>query len=346
LTIRDRAGEMGVAYIRVVRAQVLRGSGVGGLAVETRPDPEPGPGEVAVRVSATSLNFRDLLIARQAADRIPLCDGAGTVVAVGAGVTGVAVGSNVAGCYFPDWIDGRPDPSTQVRALGGSVDGMLAEIVVLPAHAVVAAPRGWTAPQTATLPCAAVTAWNALVEGQQVKAGQTVVMLGTGGVSVFGVQLARLLGARVVVTSSSDEKLERMRDLGAEVTVNYRTTPDWDRVVLDATGGAGADLVLEVGGTDTLPRSMACTRFGGQIALIGMVSGQAPIDPYPLLARSVTLRGVFVGSRRMFTEMIAAIEATEFSPVIDSIFDFDEAQAAYRHLRSQTHVGKVVVAVA
>jgi NADPH:quinone reductase-like Zn-dependent oxidoreductase len=328
-----------------VRAQVLTGGGVDGLELQTRPDPEPGRGQVAVRVAATSLNFRDLLIARSAKNLIPLCDGAGEVVAVGEGVRDFTVGSRVASCYFPDWSDGRPEPRSQSNVLGGSVDGVLAEVVVLPAHGVVAVPVAWSYEQAATLPCAALTAWNALVEGQQVRSGQTVVLLGTGGVSVFGVQLAKMLGARVVVTSSSDEKLERMRALGADVTVNYRTTPEWDRAVLDATGGAGADLVLEVGGADTMPRSMACTRFGGQIVLIGMVSGQSAVDPYPLLARSVTLRGILVGSRRMFTEMVAAIDTNGCTPVIDRTFELEEAQKAYRHLRSQTHVGKVVVAV-
>lgn len=328
-----------------MRAQILTGAGITGLEVRELPAPEPGPGQIAVRVGATSLNFRDLLIARSATDRIPLSDGAGTVVGVGEGVSGLSVGDRVAGCFFQHWTEGRMQAEYHDAALGGSVDGMLAETVVLPSHGVVRQPVGWTDLQSATLPCAALTAWNALVEGQRILPGSTVLLLGTGGVSVFGLQLAKMLGARTIITSSSDEKLERMRSLGADVTINYRTTPEWQVEVLEATGGLGADLVIEVGGGQTLAQSMSCTRFGGEIALIGMVSGQAPIDPFPLLSRSVNLRGVYVGSRRMFQEMITAIDANGLEPVIDQIFDFDDAQAAYLHLRGQTHVGKVVISL-
>ncbi|MDD2857958.1 MAG: NAD(P)-dependent alcohol dehydrogenase [Candidatus Nanopelagicales bacterium] len=328
-----------------MRAHVLSGSGINGLAIRELPEPTPGPGEVVVLVGATSLNFRDLLIARGATDRIPLSDGAGVVSAVGEGVRGVSVGDHVAGCFFQHWLDGRIEARHHDAALGGSVDGMLAEAVVLPAAGVVAAPRGWSDEQSATLPCAGLTAWNALVEGQRLRPGATVLLLGTGGVSVFGLQFAQMLGLRTIMTSSSDDKLARMRDLGADVTINYRTHEEWQHLVLEATGGAGVDLVLEVGGGQTLARSMACTRFGGEIALIGMVSGQAPIDPFPLLGRSATLRGVYVGSRRMFTDMVAAIDANPMEPVIDRVFAFDEAQDAYRHLRGQSHVGKVVIAV-
>ena len=328
-----------------MRAQVLTGGGVQGLEIRTVADPSPGPGQIAVHVGATSLNFRDLLLSRTAVERIPLSDGAGTVVAVGEGVTSVAVGDRVAGCFFQGWLDGRIEARFHDAALGGSVDGMLAEIVVLSAEGVVRAPRNWTDEQAATLPCAALTAWNALVEGQQIKPGSSVLLLGTGGVSVFGLQFAKMMGARVIITSSSDEKLERMRSLGADVTINYRAHDEWQNSVLEATGGLGSDLVLEVGGGATLERSMSCTRFGGEIALIGMVSGQAAVNPFPLLSRSVNLRGVYVGSRRMFNDMVDAIDANGMEPVIDEVFAFEDAQAAYRHLRSQEHVGKVVIAV-
>ncbi len=326
-----------------MRAQVLTGGGVQGLEIRNLPDPEPGPGQIAVRVGATSLNFRDLLLSRNATERIPLSDGAGTVVAVGDGVGSVAVGDAVAGCFFQGWLDGRIEAKYHEAALGGSIDGMLAEIVILPADGVVTSPRNWSHEQTATLPCAGLTAWNSLVEGQQIRAGSTVLLLGTGGVSVFGLQFAKMMGARAIITSSSDEKLERMRTLGADVTINYRANEEWQNAVLDATDGLGADLVIEVGGGATLERSMACARFGGEIALIGMVSGQASVNPFPLLSRSVNLRGVYVGSRRMFTEMVAAIDANAMEPVIDQVFAFEDAQSAYRHLRAQAHVGKVVI---
>lgn len=322
---------------------MLTGGGVQGLEIRDLPDPQPGPGQIAVQVGATSLNFRDLLLSRSANERIPLSDGAGTVIAVGEGVESVAVGDKVAGCFFQGWLDGRIEAKYHEAALGGSIDGMLAEIVVLPADGVVVAPRDWSDEQTATLPCAGLTAWNALVEGQQIRAGSTVLLLGTGGVSVFGLQFAKMMGARAIITSSSDEKLERMQALGADTTINYRANEEWQNAVLGATNGQGADLVVEVGGGATLERSMACTRFGGEIALIGMVSGQASVNPFPLLSRSVNLRGVYVGSRRMFSEMVAAIDANAMQPVIDQVFAFDEAQAAYRHLRGQEHVGKVVI---
>lgn len=328
-----------------MRAYHLTGGGIDGLAMRDHPDPEPGPGEVAVRVEATSLNYRDLMMARRMGnDRIPLSDGAGVVTAVGDGVTTVTVGDRVAATFFAHWVDGRAFPAMHDGALGGPIDGMLAEAVIAPAHGVIPVPAGWSSAQAATLPCAALTAWNALVEGQQLLAGQTVLLLGTGGVSVFGLQLAKAMGARAIITSSSDAKLEVMRAMGADATINYATTPEWDRAVLDATGGVGADLVLEVGGAGTLPRSIACTRFDGQVALIGILTGPAgETNPFPLVTRCVSLRGVYVGSRRMFADMNAAIEVAGIEPVIDRTFAFDQAPDAYRHLTSQQHIGKVVV---
>jgi NADPH:quinone reductase-like Zn-dependent oxidoreductase len=310
-------------------------------------DPSPGHGEVVVRVRAVSLNFRDLMVRKGVRRRVvPTSDGAGEVAAVGDGVTGVAVGDRVAVNFFVDWVSGGPYDGMHKGALGGGRDGMLAELVTVPAHAVVPLPAGWSFEQAATLPCAAVTAWNAMVEGRPLRAGQTVLLLGTGGVSVFGLQLAKMFGARTIMTSSSDEKLARMSAMGADVTINYTTTPDWDKAVLAATGGRGVDLVLEVGGAGTLPKSLASTRYGGQIALIGIltgVTGQA--NPWPLVDRSMDLRGVYVGSRAMFADLVAAIDANGLDPVIDRVFPFAEAQAAYDHLASQTHVGKVVVSV-
>jgi len=329
-----------------MRAYYLTGTGIDGLELRDVADPAPLPGEVAVRVDATSLNYRDLMMAQRLPnERIPLSDGAGEVVAIGDGVTDVQVGDQVAGTFFSHWVDGRITPEAHNAALGGSADGMLSEIVVLPAHGVVPVPAGWSSQQAATLPCAALTAWNALVEGAPVMAGQTVLLLGTGGVSVFGLQFAKMMGARTIITSSSDDKLQQMKSLGADVTINYGSELDWDKAVLDATDGVGVDTVLEVGGAGTLGKSMACTRFEGQIALIGILTGTAgAANPGMLVGRSLSIRGVYVGSRRMFTEMNAAIDRNGLTPVIDQVFAYEQAPDAYRHLDSQTHVGKVVIA--
>lgn len=330
-----------------MRAYHLTGVADSPLELLELDTPQPGPGEVAVRVRATSLNYRDLMISRRGRRGIvPLSDGAGEVLAVGPGVSSVQVGELVAGTFFSHWPSGRISAAVHDSALGGAVDGMLAEVVVLPEHGVIPAPRGWTAEQTATLPCAALTAWNALVEGSPIKAGQTVLLLGTGGVSVFGLQFAKMMGARTIITSSSDEKLARMRALGADAEINYAAHENWAEVVLEETGGVGADLVLEVGGAGTLAQSMACTRHGGQIALIGILAGASgQVNPGLLVGRSVDLRGLYVGSREMFAEMNAAIDLRGLEPLVDEVFPFEQADAAYRHLASQTHVGKVVISV-
>lgn len=330
-----------------MRAYHLTGVADSPLELLELDTPQPGPGEVAVRVRATSLNYRDLMISRRGRRGIvPLSDGAGEVLAVGPGVSSVQVGELVAGTFFSHWPAGRISAAVHDSALGGAVDGMLAEVVVLPEHGVIPAPRGWTAEQTATLPCAALTAWNALVEGSPIKAGQTVLLLGTGGVSVFGLQFAKMMGARTIITSSSDEKLARMRALGADAEINYAAHENWAEVVLEETGGVGADLVLEVGGAGTLAQSMACTRHGGQIALIGILAGASgQVNPGLLVGRSVDLRGLYVGSREMFAEMNAAIDLRGLEPLVDEVFPFEQADAAYRHLASQTHVGKVVISV-
>ncbi len=330
-----------------MRAYHLTGVADSPLELLELDTPQPGPGEVAVRVRATSLNYRDLMISRRGRRGIvPLSDGAGEVLAVGPGVHRVQVGELVAATFFSHWPSGRISAAVHDSALGGAVDGMLAEVVVLPEHGVIPAPRGWTAEQTATLPCAALTAWNALVEGSPIKAGQTVLLLGTGGVSVFGLQFAKMMGARTIITSSSDEKLARMRALGADAEINYTAHENWAEVVLEETGGVGADLVLEVGGAGTLAQSMACTRHGGQIALIGILAGASgQVNPGLLVGRSVDLRGIYVGSREMFAEMNAAIDLHGLEPLVDEVFPFEQADAAYRHLASQAHVGKVVISV-
>lgn len=322
--------------------------GIDGLLSTNVPDPEPGPGEVLVRVRATSLNYRDYLIAKNGRTAItPLSDGAGEVIGVGAGVHGFAVGDRVAGCFFVNWQDGDVTPaSTRLSLGGGNVDGMLCELRALPSHAVVHIPAYMTYEEAATLPCAAVTVWNAMFAEGKMFPGQSVLLLGTGGVSIFGLQLAKIAGIRSIITSSSDAKLERARELGADVTINYRTNPEWEKAVLDSTDGHGVDLVLEVGGAATFPKSMAATRFGGRIELIGALAHEG-VDPgtAPLVGKNIRATRIYVGSRRMFEEMNRALALREVHPVIDRTFPFDDAPAAYKLLASQTHFGKVVITV-
>ncbi len=324
--------------------RIAKGGGVEGLVRVELPDPRPAVDEVLIRVHATSLNYRDLMIARGARDEIiPLSDGAGEVVAVGEGATRFRVGDRVTGCFFPDWVDGAVQPEYTAEALGGGTrDGMLAQLVALPERAVVATPAYLSDEEAATLPCAALTAWHAIFQ-PWMRPGQTVVLLGTGGVSIAGLQLARMAGLHTIVTSSSDEKLRRVRELGAHDTINYREQPDWDRAVLDLTGGRGADLVLEVGGEGTFARSNACVRPGGSIVIIGGLARDGAGSGVPLVSRNVLATRIYVGSRRMFEEMNRALVLHQVHPVIDRVFAFEDAVEAYQYLASQAHVGKVVV---
>ena len=328
--------------------RITKGGGVEGLARVELPDPRPRPGEVLIRVRATSLNYRDLMMARAAREAIiPLSDGAGEVAAIGQGVTRFAVGDRVLGCFFPHWQDGAVAPEYTREALGGgTTDGMLAELVALPERAVVATPSHMSDDEAATLPCAALTAWHAIFEQAWLRPGQTVLLLGTGGVSIAGLQLARIAGLRTIITSSSDQKLERARALGAHETVNYRERPDWDRAVLDLTEGRGADLVLEVGGEGTFATSNAAARVGGAIVIIGGLAREAGVvASVPLVSRNVHATRISVGSRRMFEEMNRALSLHEVHPVVDRVFAFDQAVEAYQCLASQSHFGKVVVRV-
>jgi NADPH:quinone reductase-like Zn-dependent oxidoreductase len=326
--------------------------GVDALNLAERPDPEPGPGEVAIAITASALNFRDLATAEAPDGRvsryplIPNSDGAGEVVAVGEGVETLPRGTRVTSAFFTNWVDGAISTSIMASALGGgNNDGVLAETVVLPATAVMRTPGHLSDAEAATLPCAALTAWHALVEKGGVIAGETVLLLGTGGVSIFALQFAVMHGARCIVTSSSDAKLERARDLGAEGTINYRTTPDWDQAVLELTGGAGADHVIEVGGPGTLERSANAVRVGGRISLIGILTGAAgQASPTPLMRKSVTLQGIYVGSQAMFERMNRAVETHQLKPVIDRSFAFDRAPEAFACMKEAAHFGKIVVA--
>ncbi|MGB8170981.1 MAG: NAD(P)-dependent alcohol dehydrogenase [Chthoniobacteraceae bacterium] len=323
------------------------------LALSESPQPEPAAGEVLVRVRAVSLNYRDLttLDAQRPGNLpppfVPCSDGAGEVIGVGAGVTRIRIGDRVAGIFFRDWVNGPFELRYHKSALGGSAPGMLCEFVTLPEHALISLPEHLSFEEGAALPCAAVTAWQALFSRGDLKTGETVLVLGTGGVSVFALQLATAAGARVVVTSSSDEKLARARQLGAWATVNYKTTPDWDAEVWRLTEKRGVDHVVEVGGPGTLGKSMNSVTASGQIALIGVLTGFGAPDAslFPIVARNVRLDGIYVGSRADFEALNAFLTAHRIRPIIDRTFAFDEAREAYAHLRSGAHFGKVVISL-
>lgn len=324
--------------------------GLDSLMQTERPAPRPGPGQVLIAMKACSLNYRDLQVARGAygapppLGRIPLSDGVGQAIEVGAGVTRVQVGDRVAGCFMQGWLAGGITAEMAATALGGAIDGMLAEQVVLSEQGVVKVPAHLSDEEVATLPCAAVTAWNALVRQAQVRAGETVVCLGTGGVSLFALQFAKMHGARVIITSSSDDKLDLARRLGADEMINYRREPDWDQAVVARTGGRGADIVVEVGGAGTLEKSLNAVRAGGTVALIGVLTGvAAPIPTAAILRRSIRVQGVYVGSREMFEEMNRAIELHRLHPHIDRSFGFDQVRSAYEHLAGARHAGKITI---
>lgn len=328
-------------------------AGIDSLVVKEQPTPRPGPGQVLVRMRAASLNYRDLMVvtgryARGAPlpDLVPLSDGAGEVAEVGPGVTRVKAGDRVAGIFMQTWVGGEIEPDYAASSLGGAIHGVLAEYVVFSQDGLVRLPEHLSFEEGATLPCAAVTAWNSLYGGRPLRVGETVLVLGTGGVSIFALQLAHAAGARVIATSSSDGKIAQARTLGASDGVNYREHPEWHEQVLQLTGGRGVDHVLEVGGSSTLPRSIASARLGGQVHQIGVRAGAGgEIDPSVAMRKGLILRGIYVGSREMFEAMNRAIGLHRISPVIDRVFGFEEAKDAYRHLASQAHVGKVVIRV-
>lgn len=332
-----------------MRAYEIRGpDGIDALALAERDPPEPGAGQVRVRVRASAINYRDLATIEDPAPRgiryptIPNSDAAGEVVAVGEGVTSVVPGDRVASCFFQRWMDGEITPAAMTSALGGAMDGVLAEEVVLAEHGIVPIPEHLDFLAAATLPCAALTAWHAVMEFGALRPGETVLLLGTGGVSVFALQFAKLAGARVVLVSGSDEKIERARGLGADAFVNYRTNPDWHEQVLALTGDTGVDLTVEVGGAGTLERSVASTRVAGRIALIGVLTG-GEMNPVMIMRKSICLQGIYVGSRAMFQRMNRAITQHRLTPVVDRRFAFDDARAAYHAMRAAGHFGKLVI---
>lgn len=326
--------------------------GLEALAQVTRPDPVPGAGQVVVRVRAVSLNYRDTLIVNgrylgpmPAVEVVPLSDGAGEVVAVGSGVTRCKIGDRVAGTFFLGWNDGPPTADEHPGRGASGDDGMLAELVLSSEQDLVQIPEHLNFQQAATLPCAGVTAWHALVEASAIRPGQTVLVMGSGGVSIFALQFAKAAGATVIMTSSSDPKLEWGQAMGADHLINYKRTPDWDVEVLRITHGRGVDCVVEVGGMGTLAKSMNVVAHGGRIEFIGVLTQGVDANPWPLLRKTATLHGIYVGSRGMFEAMNRALAANRIVPVIDKVFPFAQAVEAYRHLASGAHFGKVVIEV-
>jgi NADPH:quinone reductase-like Zn-dependent oxidoreductase len=332
--------------------QLPQATGIDALVQVDLPTPKPAHRQVLVKVVACSLNFRDLAIvvgryppgAKQ--NVIPLSDGAGEVVEVGPGVMRVKVGDRVAGCFFQRWPGGAPTPEASRSALGGSIDGMLAEYVVLEEDGVVKLPAHLSYEDGASLPCAAVTAWNALVEHGKTIAGETILVQGTGGVSIFALQFAKLMGCTVIATSSSDEKLARAKKLGASHGINYKTTPDWEKAAVQLTGGRGVDQVIEVGGAGTVAKSLGAIRQNGRVSMIGVLTGAADFNPMMILGKRASVQGISVGSTEMFEAMNRAIAANGMKPVIDKVFPFKDTLAAFRHLQSAQHFGKIVISLA
>ncbi len=324
--------------------------GLDALVLTERPEPKPNFGQVLVKIHAASLNYRDLLVvkgaygAKPSKPIIPLSDGAGEVVALGEGVTRCQVGDRVAGIFMQKFISGELTPEKANSALGGAIDGVLAEYVVFDEQGVVKIPDHLSYEEAATLPCAAVTAWNALVVEGQLKAGDTILLLGTGGVSIFGLQFGKITGAQVILTSSSDEKLNKAKQLGADIGINYKTTPNWDEEVWKLTNKRGVDLVVEVGGAGTLSKSLRSVRYNGRVPLIGVLTGTVgDVNTSLILHKHVRVQGIYVGSRDMFEAMNRAIAQHKLRPVIDRVFSFTEAKEALAYLESGSHFGKIVI---
>lgn len=330
--------------------EVLTPTGLDGLVLNAdRPEPKPGTGQIVLRLHAAALNYRDQGVIKGAYGYtkfpvIPLSDGAGEIVEIGPGVTQFAVGDRVTSTFFVNWTAGRIPADASKNSLGGMIDGVLAQYVLLEQTGAIRMPANLSFEEAATLPCAALTAWHALVDSGRLKAGESVAVLGTGGVSSFAIAFAKMHGARVLLTSSSDEKLGRGEALGADTLINYRVTPEWDQEILRQTGGAGVDHVVEVGGSGTLDRSMNAVRPGGAIHVIGAVAAAAPVNTRLINRKSIRLQGIHVGSREMFAAMNCAIGQHKLQPSIDRVFGFDDAKAAYAHQQSASHFGKIVIA--
>lgn len=328
--------------------RLRRIDGIGPFALTHEAPVPPGPGEIRVRIEGSSLNFHDYaVVTGRLGPRdgvTPMSDGAGIVEAVGDGVTAFAIGDKVVSLFFPNWQDGDIHPSYTTIVPGDRGQGFARDHVTAPVSWFTRAPAGWTTTESATLPCAALTAWRALMVEAKIKPGDWVVTQGTGGVSLFALQFAKAAGARVAATSSSDAKLEKLRALGADAVINYRESPEWGRAVTRATGGAGADVVIEVGGAGTLAQSIRACRIGGHISLIGVLTGYSgEISTAELMGRNIRLHGITVGSRAHQKAMIDAIEANGIRPVIDRAFPLEELGEAFAWQASGAHFGKIVV---
>jgi len=329
--------------------EIKQASGIDSLTLAERPDPKPVHGHALVKIKAASLNYRDLLVVKGAYSRnlpsglVPCSDGAGEVVEVGDGVTRVKPGDRVAGIFMQTWIAGGLTEDKAKSALGGAIDGVLADYVLFHEDGLVHIPEHLSYEEAATLPCAAGTAWNGLITSGGLKPGDAVLVLGTGGVSIFALQFAKISGARVIATSSSDEKLERVKQLGASDGINYKSVPDWDKRVLEITGRKGVDHVVEVGGAGTLPKSLRAARMGGHISLIGVLTGAGEANTLPAVMKNIRIQGIYVGSREMFEAMNSAITLNQLHPVIDRVFSFEESKEAFRYMESGAHFGKVVI---
>ena len=319
------------------------------LRIATRPDPRPGPGEVLLRMKAASLNYRDLLVPLRGYGAhtgtlplIPLSDGVGEVIEAGTGVARVRVGDRVCPCFRQGWIDGPPEPS--YLNLGGPLDGTMSELMCVPAEGVVKVPAYLSDEQAATLPCAALTAWSALRMDERLAPGARVLVQGTGGVALFALQFAKLMGAQVTVISSSDEKIARARALGADAALNYRTTPEWAKATRDITGGQGYDHILELGGEHTLPQSLLCVRTGGAISIIGVLSGaKMSLEVGRVVMKQARMLGIGVGHRNGFEAMVRALAQHRVEPVVDRVFEFDALKDAFAYLKSAAHFGKICI---
>lgn len=336
-----------------MKAYEIEEFGIENLAISERAEPEPKAGEILVRFQAASLNYRDLMVVsgtynpKMKRPAVPLSDGAGEVVGLGDGVTKWAIGDRVMPIFAQRWYDGDSSEEKRRTSLGAGAqwDGVLREYGTFNEESVVRIPDHLSYEEASTLPCAAVTAWNALVVSGKLKAGESVLTLGTGGVSVFAAQFAKMFGARVVSTSGSDEKLERLRELLIYETVNYRKREDWDAAVLEIVGKPGVDHVVEVGGSGTLGKSINAVRIGGHVAMIGALTGAAGFNPTTVFMKAIRLQGIFTGSRQTFEDMNRAISVNKLKPVIDRVFEFDEVPEAFRHMETASHFGKIVIKI-
>lgn len=328
----------------------LRAFGLENLKLVERPTPEPAADEVLVRIRAVSLNFRDQLVIqgkynpRMKLPRVPVSDGAGEVVSVGADVSTWKPGDRVVIPFFPAWLDGEPTAEKAASGLGENVDGLLREFAVMKSEALLPIPAHLSFEEAATLPCAAVTAWNGLFVSGNLQPGQTLLLQGTGAVSLFGLQFGAIIGANIIILSSSDVKLERARTMGAQHTINYREITDWEKRVREITGGRGVDHTLEVGGAGTLARTLKATAYAGHVSLIGVLSGiSGEIQLGQILHKALSVRGIYVGSRAMFAAMNETIMQHQLKPVIDHLFPFDHAVEAFRQFEAAQHFGKIVI---